>query len=221
MRDMLAPSPPDAVVPMRPEDVRAAATVLAAALADDPGFVHLFPVHRRRVHELRAMYRMTLSDSVRYGRAFVTKLEGAVTGAIAIYPPGTYPMTTARWWRQSGRIARIAAYTREHSLGIIKFGDVTASGVPTDTWYVEALGVRPDLQRAGRGKRLMAEAFGLVDGAEAPSYLETTKPDNVGYYEALGYSPVREPLPLAEGGPWIFAMRRTEQTARTEMAQAG
>ncbi|MGY4645183.1 GNAT family N-acetyltransferase [Cellulomonas sp. URHB0016] len=218
---MSAPSPPDVVVPMRPEDVRAAATVLAAALADDPGFVHLFPVRRRREHELRAMYRMTLSDSVRYGLAFVTKLDGAVTGAIALYPPGTYPMTRARWWRQSGRIVRIAAYTREHSLGIIRFGDVTASGVPTDTWYVEALGVRPDLQRAGRGKRLMAEVFGFVDGAEAPSYLETTKPDNVGYYEALGYAPVRAPLPLAEGGPWIFAMRRNAQTARTAMAQAG
>ena len=207
---MLAPSPPDAVVPMRPEDVRAAATVLAAALADDPGFVHLFPVHRRRVHELRAMYRMTLSDSVRYGRAFVTKLEGAVTGAIAIYPPGTYPMTTARWWRQSGRIARIAAYTREHSLGIIKFGDVTSAGVPCDSWYVEALGVRPDLQRAGRGKRLMATVFGLIDDAGAPSYLETTKPDNVGYYTALGYNPVKSRVPMGDpdDGPWIFPMRR-------------
>ena len=96
-------------------------------------------------------------------------------------------MTPVRWWRQAFRIVRIAVNTREHSLGIIKFGDVTSAGVPGDSWYVEALGVRPDLQRAGRGKRLMATVFGLIDDAGGPSYLETTKPDNVGYYTALGY----------------------------------
>jgi len=205
-------SPPDLVEPLRPSDIADAATVLAAALADDPGFVHLFPVRARRERELRALYRMTLSDSVRYGHAFVTRLDGAVTGAIALYPPGAYPMTPARWWRQSLRILRIAAHTREHSVGIIKFGDVTSAGVPCDAWYVEALGVRPDLQRAGRGKRLMATVFDLIDSAASPSYLETTKPDNVGYYSALGYSSVRSRVPVPSAspeGPWIFPMSRT------------
>ncbi|KQY21861.1 GCN5 family acetyltransferase [Cellulomonas sp. Root485] len=210
MPDMSAPPPPDVVEPLHPSGIAEAATVLAAALADDPGFVHLFPVRARRERELRAMYRMTLSDSVQHGHAFVTRLDGMVTGAIALYPPGTYPMTPARWWRQAFRIVRIAVNTREHSLGIIKFGDVTSAGVPCDSWYVEALGVRPDLQRAGRGKRLMATVFGLIDDAGAPSYLETTKPDNVGYYTALGYNPVKSRVPLGDpdNGPWIFPMRR-------------
>jgi len=208
---MSAPPPPDAIEPLRPSGIADAATVLAAALADDPGFVHLFPVRARRERELRAMYRMTLSDAVRHGQAYVTRLDGAVTGAIALYPPGTYPMTPARWWRQSFRIARIALHTREHSLGIIKFGDVTSAGVPSDSWYVEALGVRPDLQRAGRGKMLMATVFAVIDCAGGPSYLETTKPDNVGYYTALGYVPVKSRVPMAaasDDGPWIFPMRR-------------
>jgi ribosomal protein S18 acetylase RimI-like enzyme len=211
MRHMSAPPPPDAIEPLRPSGIADAATVLAAALADDPGFVHLFPVRARRERELRAMYRMTLSDAVRHGQAYVTRLDGAVTGAIALYPPGTYPMTPARWWRQSFRIARIALHTREHSLGIIKFGDVTSAGVPSDSWYVEALGVRPDLQRAGRGKMLMATVFAVIDRAGGPSYLETTKPDNVGYYTALGYVPVKPRVPMAaasDDGPWIFPMRR-------------
>jgi len=211
MPDMSAAPPPDSVEPLRPEGIAEAANVLAAALADDPGFVHLFPVRARREGELRALYRMTLADGVRYGHAFVTRLDGVTTGAIAIYPPGTYPMTTARWLRQSLRIARIAARTREHSMGIIRFGDVTSAGVPQDAWYVEALGVRPDLQRAGRGKRLMATAFALVDEAGGPSYLETTKPDNVGYYTDLGYASVRERVPMSDhpdDGPWIFPMSR-------------
>lgn len=204
-------SPPDVVEPLLPSGIAEAASVLAAALADDPGFVHLFPVQARREGELRALYRMTLSDAVRYGHAFVTRLDGTVTGAIALYPPGTYPMTAVRWARQGLRILRIAAHTREHSLGIIKFGDVTSAGVPSDAWYVEALGVRPDLQRAGRGKLLMATAFQMIDEAGGPSYLETTKPTNVDYYTALGYESVRPQFPLAPTlteGPWIFPMSR-------------
>ncbi|WP_028049640.1 N-acetyltransferase [Cellulomonas sp. URHD0024] len=201
---------PDETVPLRPADIDSAARVLAAALADDPGFVHLFPVRGRREQELRALYRMTLSDALLHGHAFATRLNGAVTGAIAIYPPGTYPMTPRRWWSQSLRIARIAMHTREHSMGLIKFGDVTASGVQTDCWYVEALGVHPSLQRAGRGKRLMAEVFTLIDTSGDPSYLETTKPENVAYYEALGYDSVRSPVALGtpSAGPWVFPMRR-------------
>jgi GNAT superfamily N-acetyltransferase len=215
MRDMPA-SATDVVEPLQQSDIAEAASVLAAALADDPGFVHLFPVRERRERELRALYRMTLSDSVRHGHGFVTRLNGTVTGAMALYPPGTYPMTAARWWRQSLRILRIAAYTREHSLGIIKFGDVTSAGVPSDAWYVEALGVRPDLQRAGRGKLLMAAAFQMIDSVGGPSYLETTKPENVGYYAALGYDSVRPQVPVAPSltdGPFIFPMSRVPVSA--------
>ncbi|WP_426593305.1 GNAT family N-acetyltransferase [Cellulomonas sp. McL0617] len=208
------PPLPDETVPLRPADIDSAARVLAAALADDPGYAYLFPVRARRAQELRALYRMTLADALVHGHAFATRLNGAVTGAIAIYPPGTYPMTPRRWWAQGLRIARIALHTREHSLGLIRFGDVTASGVQTDCWYVEALGVHPSLQRAGRGKRLMAEAFRLVDGGSEPSYLETTKPDNVAYYEALGYDSVRDPVALGRpsDGPWVFPMRRSAVT---------
>ena len=134
------PAPPDVVVPLTRADLPAAAAVLAAALADDPGFRHLFPVDARRERELQALYRMTLSDALAYGHTYVTKLDGVVTGAVALYAPGTYPMTTRRWWRQSLRIVAIALRTRTHSLGLIKFGDATAEGVPADAWYVEALG---------------------------------------------------------------------------------
>lgn len=207
------PAPPDRVERMTRADLPAAAAVLAAALADDPGFRHLFPVDARREKELRAVYRMTLSDALRYGHCYVTKLDGVVTGAVALYAPGTYPMTPARWWRQGLRIAAIALRTREHALGLIKFGDLTSEGVPPNAWYVEALGVRPDLQRAGRGKRLMARVFELIDASAAPGYLETTKQPNVEYYSALGYAETNARVALAQDGPWIIPMERPRRLA--------
>ncbi|WP_263731894.1 GNAT family N-acetyltransferase [Cellulomonas sp. SG140] len=205
---------PDVLVPLTEADRRGAAQVLAAALADDPGYRHLFPDPRRRELELQALYRMTLDDAINHGRAYITRIGSVVTGAIAIYPPHTYPMSTARWLRQGLRIARMATITREHSRGIARFGTLTSSGVPTDAWYVEALGVRPDLQRAGRGYRLIQQAFALADEAGERSYLETTKPENVAYYAEMGYEETGAQVSLAgDDGPWIVPMLRPAREA--------
>ncbi len=199
--------------PLEPRDRTAAAAVLAAALADDPGYSHLFPVRARRERELREVYRMTLADGMRYGRVLVTKLGDEVTGVLALYPPGTYPMSAGRWVRQGLRLARIASFTREHSGGIIRFGELTSQGVPCDAWYVEAFGVRPDLQRAGRGSLLLGRFLADVDRAGVPSYLETTKQDNVGYYHARGYTDAHAPVPLTPDGPYIYRMTRPARPA--------
>jgi len=201
-------APPDAVGPLDPRDRLKAAAVLAAALAHDPGYMHLFPVAARRERELREVYRMTLADGLRYGRVLATTLGDEVTGVLALYPPGTYPMPLLRWARQAGRLARIAAYTREHSGGIVRFGELTSQGVPADCWYVEAFGVRPDLQRAGRGSLLLRRFFEELDTLGAPSYLETTNEENVGYYTARGYTDAHPTVPLAPGGPNIYPMTR-------------
>jgi len=202
-------APPDAVLPLARHHVPQAARVIATALADDPGYSHLMPDPARRVGELTALYRLTLADTIVHGRGFVTTLGPVVTGALALYPPGAYPMSRARWARLGGRVALLAALAREHSRGLIRFGQLTAPGVPADCWYLEAAGVRPDLQRAGRGTALITAALALIDEAGDESYLETTKPANVAYYERFGYVSIREPLPLAPGGPSIFPMQRT------------
>jgi GNAT superfamily N-acetyltransferase len=201
-------APPDSVEPLARHHVPQAARVIATALADDPGYSHLMPDGARRVGELTALYRMTLADTIAHGRGFVTTLGPVVTGALALYPPGAYPMSRARWARLGGRVALLAALAREHSGGLVRFGQLTAPGVPTDAWYLEAAGVRPDLQLAGRGTALIEAALALIDDAGDPSYLETTKPANVAYYERFGYASIREPVPLAPGGPAIFPMLR-------------
>ena len=206
------PEPPDVLGELDDRDRHQAAAVLAAALAPDPGYSYLFPVASRRERELLQVYRMTLADGMRHGRVLVTRLDGQVTGVLALYGPGTYPMTPVRWWRQAGRIVRIAAHTREHSLGIIRFGELTSRGVPGDSWYVEAFGVRPDLQRAGRGSMLMRALLAQLDAAGARSYLETTNEVNVGYYAQRGYTEAHPPVPVAPGGPLIFPMSRPAAT---------
>ncbi|MCR6690690.1 GNAT family N-acetyltransferase [Cellulomonas sp.] len=213
------PAPVDRIEWIAAERVGEAADVLAAALADDPGFRHLFPDPRRRGRELRALYRLTLADTLRHGHVLATVQGRAITGVVAVYPPGAYPLTAARWWRLLSPLARLALRTRTHAPGLIRFGDVTSAGVPGDAWYVEALGVSPEHQRQGRGRLLMEQVVALVDAAGGLGYLETTKPENVAYYRTLGYEPVREPLPLAPQGPFVHAMARARAAAPCEAAR--
>ncbi|HEY0117657.1 MAG TPA: GNAT family N-acetyltransferase [Cellulomonas sp.] len=200
--------PPDVVIPLAKQHVPAAARVVATALANDPGYRLLLPDDARRVAELTALYRMTLADTVAHGRGLVTMLGPVVTGALATYPPGAYPMTPARWARSGARLAGIAGLVRAQSVALIRFGRLVASAVPRDSWYFQALGIRPDLQGTGRGTTLLRSALALVDAAGASSYLETNAPENVAYYERFGYASLREPVALAPDGPWIHAMLR-------------
>lgn len=201
-------APPDTVAPLARAHVPGAARVIAIALADDPGYRHLLPDDARRVGELTALYRMTLADTAAHGCGLVTTLGSVVTAALATYPPGTFPMTPARWLRSGPQIARIAALARERSGALVRFGRLITSGVPADAWYFQALGVRPDLQHTGRGTVLLRAALDLVDAAGAASYLETNLPENVAYYEHFGYELVREPWPVAPGGPLVHPMLR-------------
>jgi len=212
--------PLDRVQPLRREHIPVAARVLAAALSDDPGYSAMLPDVRRRIPELTAVYRMTLADALKHGRGVVTTLGDVITGAAAVYPPGTYPMTTVRWGQRAVGLVRLAALAREHSAALSRFGRVTSSGVPTDAWYVEALGVRPDLQRLGRGRLLIDAVLAMVDEAGDASYLETTNPANVDYYALRGYvrTEARMPVvPETPEGPWILPMWRPSAADRAAL----
>jgi len=206
-------APPDAVEPLARRYVPQAAHVIATALADDPGYRYLLPVDDRRVGELDALYRMTLEDTVAEGRGFVTTIGPVVTGALAIYPPGAYPMSRQRWARVALRVALLGALAREDTRALINFGHLTSAGVPADAWYFEAAGVRPDLQHAGRGTALIEAGLALVDEAGDESYLETTKTENVSYYQHFGFEKIREPVPVAPGGPPLYPMLRAARPA--------
>ena len=198
----------DKVVPLARVHIPGAARVIASALTDDPGYRFLLPDDTRRAGELTALYRITLADTVAHGCGFVTMLGSSITGVVAIYPPGAYPMTLKRCVRIAGWGVLLAARAREHLGGLMRLGRLTAPGVPTHTWYVQAIGVLPDRQRSGLGTALLRAALGLVDQAGEESYLETTRPENVTYYARFGYALIHEPIPIAPGGPSIYPMLR-------------
>jgi ribosomal protein S18 acetylase RimI-like enzyme len=73
--------------------------------------------------------------------------------------------------------------------------------------YLSHIGVVPERQGEGLGGALMRDGLADADRLGLPTWLETSRADNVGYYRSFGFrTVVDEDAP--EGGPHIWFMRR-------------
>jgi ribosomal protein S18 acetylase RimI-like enzyme len=73
--------------------------------------------------------------------------------------------------------------------------------------YLSHIGVAPEHQGEGLGSALMRDGLASVDRDGVPTWLETSRVDNVAYYERFGFrTVVDEDAP--DGGPHIWFMRR-------------
>lgn len=73
--------------------------------------------------------------------------------------------------------------------------------------YLSHIGVAPEHQGAGLGTALMRDGLAREDHHGAPIWLETSRMNNVAYYERFGFrTVVDEDAP--DGGPHIWFMRR-------------
>ena len=59
-------------------------------------------------------------------------------------------------------------------------------------WYLDLIGVEPELQAQGRGAGLLGEWLARVDADSAASYLETDRAENRAFYERHGFDAVAE-----------------------------
>jgi ribosomal protein S18 acetylase RimI-like enzyme len=73
--------------------------------------------------------------------------------------------------------------------------------------YLSHIGVVPEHQGEGLGTALMRDGLALGDHLGVPTWLETSRVNNVAYYERFGFrTVVDEDAP--DGGPHIWFMRR-------------
>jgi ribosomal protein S18 acetylase RimI-like enzyme len=78
---------------------------------------------------------------------------------------------------------------------------------PEPMLYLSHIGVVPERQGEGLGSALMRDGLVPGDHHGVPTWLETSRVDNVAYYERFGFrTVVDEDAP--DGGPHIWFMRR-------------
>lgn len=200
-------------------DLTRAASVLAAALRDEPGFASVVPDAGRRTEVMRVLFRLLVRDAFPLGNVWIARDNGQVVGTAVWYAPGDFPMTPLRQIRIApamlpllrfgpGTIARLGQME----------GNAKAAFPKEQCWYLAALGIDPARQGQGIGSRLMEAALAEIDAdrrasgraAGRAAYLETGEEVNVRFYERFGFEVRERALQLAPApGPTHWTMWRT------------
>lgn len=199
---------------LRGDELEAATEVLAAALHDDAGWAHVVADPRRRRFALRTILGSALRDAQPFGHVLVVRERGRPAGVAVWLPPGRFPLSARRKAESVPAMLGLSLRAPRDAPGLIRFGAALEAAFPTEpVWYLEALGVHPDHQRQGLGRRLLRPVLQEADRTGVACYLETAEDRNVTYYERSGFSVVGDPGPVHRGGPWMALMKRPAGSA--------
>lgn len=184
-----------------PEDVAGIVDILARAFVDDPVSSYLFPSRADRERVLRRFFRVQLRQSyLRRGEVWVE--AGLRSAALWMPPePGTsvgdeLRLHVALWPVLGGRLGAARRLARL----------LAARRPRVAHWYLGTLGTDPGSQRHGHATSLLRPVLRRCDRAGMPVYLESSREDNVGFYERRGFEVVGEVTPT--GGPTLWLMWR-------------
>jgi GNAT superfamily N-acetyltransferase len=81
-----------------------------------------------------------------------------------------------------------------------------ASMLPDEPfWYLDHLAVERGSRWTGLGTALIEHGLAMADRDGASAFLETARPENVGYYERRGFRVVADET-VPRGGPHLWFM---------------
>jgi GNAT superfamily N-acetyltransferase len=185
------------------------AAVATEAFADDPFFSFLSPSMRLRRRGLAIYWRAAVASLGQRGLILgVRRDDGRLVGAAAFVRPDGYPLPAMAQLRQAGAAFWALAARPAAIVSGSKYLLAIDQAHPREPlWYLEMLVVEPSAQRGGVGGALQDHVYRLADQEQVPSYLETQKAENLGYYRRFGYEQVQELHPVKKGPP-LWTMRR-------------
>ena len=158
------------------------AAALTRAFADDPVIAWLFPDESSRAIRTERTFQIYLRDTLRVGEVFTTADR---TGASMWKPPGKWKLEKLQLARQLPALAQ--AFGRRITALIQMENQVEALHPDEPHWYLAVLGTDPVAQGKGIGAALLRQVTDRCDANGEAAYLESSKPDNVPYYERFGF----------------------------------
>ncbi|MFE3188436.1 GNAT family N-acetyltransferase [Nocardia sp. NPDC059240] len=188
-------------------DVPELARVLGTAFSDDPMITWMIPQDAERPRRAAALFgTLVRHHYLRHGGVEVAFDDaGAMVGAAAWAPPGTW------------HISKYASLPQLPGLIYALRGRLMLAGRATDRmatvhprephWYLAFVGTLPSARGLGYGQALMNSRLDRCDIDRIPAYLESSRPDNVPYYERFGFESADE-LDTAPSAPPLWPMWR-------------
>jgi ribosomal protein S18 acetylase RimI-like enzyme len=194
------------IVSLTEENLEAAADSLARAFHNDPLQTYVFPDENERRMRSPAHFAPLLRYGMLFGEVLTT--EGKPLGAAVWLPPETWEVTPER--AAAAGLDALPDVLGEEAAN--RFFSVLGSiepyhhrDVPRAHWYLMVVGVSPEACGQGLGRALIEPIMNRADASRLPCYLETAQPDNVAFYEYLGFKKIVEEVESQSGlRMWTF-----------------
>jgi len=194
--------------PARKADVTELSHTLGRAFYDDPVSMWIMPDDTARADRQRRFFAAVARHHHLAGGGVEIAGDGSAIGAAALWdPPGR--------WKQSAReqLMMLPSFIFGFGLSMStgrKLGqllDQMKQHHPEEPhWYLAVIGSDPAVRGKGYGQALMNSRLDRVDAEHAPAYLESSKAENVPYYERFGFEVTGE-LAVPDG-PTLWPMWR-------------
>lgn len=206
---------PQAPRPLRREEVKVAAAVLADAFDDDPVARFIFGESAARLQSLRRFFgiqlRYLLADRGEVWTSLASPGAGSSRGpspaAVALWTRAGPPSAT---WRDVARLLPLApALLRgPQPLEALRFLAAVEEARPKrPLWYLVTLGTAPEQQHRGHGTAVLQPVLARADAEGVDAYLESSKEANIAFYARQHFEVVGE-LKAGGTGPTLWLMLR-------------
>ncbi|GBE63848.1 GCN5-like N-acetyltransferase [Mycobacterium sp. MFM001] len=197
------------VRPARKADIPALAVTLGQAFYDDPVSTWIMPDDKWRAANLHKFFATATRHHHLAGGGVEVACDGPDIGAVALWDPPNR-------WRQSVWAQMVMAPSLVRAFGLRptvgrKFAQLLSlmklHHPEEPHWYLATIGSDTAVRGRGFGQALMRSRLDRCDAEHCPAYLESSKRDNVPYYERFGFTVTGE-MVLPDGGPTLWPMWR-------------
>lgn len=200
----------DSVDDLTTKDMEWASKILEQAFYTDPllNFIYGDTIHKPG--KLNSFFRATFRLAALYGVCLGTAEKD---GVLMMLPPDQTKLTIGAMVK-SGLLAapfRMGWASFSRMMRFMDFAEKEhKAAAPSDHYYIMTVGVLPERQGIGIGKKLMTKALEIVDANKMPCYLETQHKSNVPIYQRFGFEVVSD-KDIPKGGLHNWGMLRQKQ----------
>jgi ribosomal protein S18 acetylase RimI-like enzyme len=186
------------------EDVDALVATNAQAFKNDPLVAWLFPGEQGRIPTLRRYYRANIKDLLASGEVWCTDDRHAIA---KWQPPGAARLSLTRLVRLLPAVRVVPRLGPSLRTGFRAMQLVEGHRPERPHWYLSGLATDPAHQGQGYATSLLNAGLSVCDRGGLDAYLETGRPENVGFYQRFGFVESGE-IVLPDGGPRLWTMTR-------------
>lgn len=181
------------------------AVSLARAFDDDPLVNWIIRKDEKRTHGLELLFHTCISDlCLRHGKALTIE---DFTGAALWYPPGTSRVGYVKQLSLIPKMINVVGWKGLLRLALMM--DKLERCHPQEKhYYLQFLGVIPELRSNGTGTALMTPILDICDRENCCAYLENSKEANLDFYGRFGFIVTRK-MSLSKGSPPLWLMLRS------------